>query len=141
MPYIIWIQILNNIIGIKKNNIIINIPYKIGFNSSKYINKKNSDQNRLVHGNPKNKILVIKIIVVKLGANNHKELSSVIYRVLKRLEILSVSKKNNDDSIAWLKSINIADIHDNVVLCSNTKSNQCISITVVYAIIFFKSIW
>lgn len=86
--------------GIKKNNIIINIPYKIGLSSNRYINKKNSDQNRLVQGNPKNKILVIKIIVVKLGANNHNELSSVIYRVLKRLEILSVNKKNNDDNIA-----------------------------------------
>ena len=64
------------------------------------MNKKNSDQNKLVQGKPKNKILVIKIMVVKLGANNHNELSSVIYLVLKRLDILSVNKKNNDDNTA-----------------------------------------
>ena len=84
-----------------------------------------------MQGKPKNKILVIKIIVVKLGDNNHNELSSVIYRVLKRLDILSVSKKNNDDNTAWLNNINIEDTYDSVVLCNNTKSNQCISITVV----------
>ena len=110
LPYIIWIHILNNIIGIEKNNITNNIPYKIGFNSNKYINKKNSDQNKLVQGNPKNKILVISNIVVKLGASNHNELSSVVYLVLNLLEILSVNKKNNDDSIAWLKSINTDDM-------------------------------
>ena len=63
-----------------------------------------------MQGNPKNKILVISIMVVKLGASNHNELSSVIYLVLNLLEILSVNKKNNDDSIAWLKSINTDDM-------------------------------
>ena len=72
----------------------------MGFNSHAYINKNNSDQNKLVPGNPKKIIFVINIKVVNQGANNHNELNSVTYRVLKRLAILSVNKKNNEEIIA-----------------------------------------
>ena len=64
-----------------KNNKNNKNPYINKFNSIKYKNKKTSAQKKLVQGKPKNKMFVNNIMVVKLGANNHKELNSVVYLV------------------------------------------------------------
>ena len=109
-PYITCIQNLNNITGILKNKITIKVIYIKGFSSQAYMNKNNSDQNKLVPGNPKKTIFVINMIVDNHGVNSHNEFNSVIYRVWNLRDMLSVKRKNKDDIIAWLKIINIAAI-------------------------------
>lgn len=92
-------------------------------------------------GNPKNISKFTRVTKNKFLEKKLTDETSVINLDLARLEIESKIIKNEVESIAWAISIqydarNIFDKPNN-----KDNVNQCISITVENAIIFFKSIW
>ena len=91
-------------------------------------------------GNPKKIKQLIKHTKNNFGHIKFNPLISVINLVLKRRFIASTSKKEFVDSKAWLINMQkFAKIKHDCPLITQIV-NQCISITVEYAINFFKSI-
>lgn len=140
IPNIALNQLRKKKVGASKYKKTTKRSVMAGKRSIKNEKKRISETNVKDPGNPRNNKQFMKDKINSLGQRRFNPLSSVMSRVLKRLLIASTSKNALAERSAWLTSMaNPANMMgeepEKIQMVS-----QCISMTVAYATIFFKSV-